>query len=293
MGSAAEEFQPELNVLFALFLWMTVYRGHPTPGMAMLNMQYQDGKMDGSRAAKCTGTPRKSQCVWLGLAWVLAPWAFQRLRRFGLSNSGPSQSAAHRKVCSVALERGDSFWRYAHLFNVIAFFRASAYRRYPLVSERLFGMQLRQTQHGNNPQAPSLFRPLPNFQFANRLLLCEHVAAVSVSIAPFVDPLLHSLWRLRRRLRLDAPADGISTAQSWPTRVLQWWRKHAMGVPSNALTDVQGCALCGTSPAATPYNTSCGHTFCYYCVKDACMLNPAFPCVSCRRDFLSGPYEFP
>jgi hypothetical protein len=27
------------------------------------------------------------------------------------------------------------------------------------------------------------------------------------------------------------------------------------------------CAKCGTSPASTPYQTSCGHVLCYYCTK--------------------------
>ncbi|CAN0441250.1 unnamed protein product, partial [Scytosiphon promiscuus] len=36
------------------------------------------------------------------------------------------------------------------------------------------------------------------------------------------------------------------------------------------------CVECGANPAKTPYLTSCGHVFCYYCARTACTVDPRY-----------------
>jgi hypothetical protein len=38
------------------------------------------------------------------------------------------------------------------------------------------------------------------------------------------------------------------------------------------------CAICLAREAETPYVTDCGHAFCYYCLKTACLQDEQFSC---------------
>ena len=51
------------------------------------------------------------------------------------------------------------------------------------------------------------------------------------------------------------------------------------------------CVACGAAVAATPYVTDCTptpHTFCYYCLKTACMADDAYRCPRCGSNFTSS-----
>jgi len=54
------------------------------------------------------------------------------------------------------------------------------------------------------------------------------------------------------------------------------------------IEEVGCCVACGTGPANMPYVTSCGHTFCYYCVKSACLAEKAYVCPQCGSCFASA-----
>ena len=52
-----------------------------------------------------------------------------------------------------------------------------------------------------------------------------------------------------------------------------------------------GCVACGAAIATMPYVTDCAptpHTFCYYCLKTACMNDDAYRCPSCGSNFTSS-----
>ena len=38
------------------------------------------------------------------------------------------------------------------------------------------------------------------------------------------------------------------------------------------------CAICGEEEAQTPYVTDCGHIYCYYCLKTACLQDDQYAC---------------
>ncbi|CAN0409029.1 unnamed protein product, partial [Hapterophycus canaliculatus] len=38
----------------------------------------------------------------------------------------------------------------------------------------------------------------------------------------------------------------------------------------------------------TPYLTSCGHVFCYYCARSACTVDPRYACPRCGECFATS-----
>lgn len=135
-----------------------------------------------------------------------------------------------------------------------------------------------------------------NFQFLNRQLLWDAVKQFFLFIVTVMD-------RATARRALDAMArmaasSGAYMESSW--RSIRRWINRDDGDGfrtsendgSNEHIDdegttggVQDCAACGCSPAATPYVTACGHTFCYYCLKTACMDNENYCCARCNFHF--------
>jgi hypothetical protein len=45
--------------------------------------------------------------------------------------------------------------------------------------------------------------------------------------------------------------------------------------------DDLSCVVCKEPEAQTPYVTDCGHMFCYYCLKTACLHDEQFACPRC------------
>jgi hypothetical protein len=48
------------------------------------------------------------------------------------------------------------------------------------------------------------------------------------------------------------------------------------------------CVVCGEESAQTPYVTDCGHIYCYYCLKTACLQDDSFSCPRCGTFFATS-----
>ena len=47
------------------------------------------------------------------------------------------------------------------------------------------------------------------------------------------------------------------------------------------------CPICKTVPPQTPYITNCDHVYCYYCLKQNCMLDNRYACARCNTTVTS------
>jgi hypothetical protein len=84
--------------------------------------------------------------------------------------------------------------------------------------------------------------------------------------------------------RSDIPSDALSTNDD---------RVSADSLHVSA-SKIEDCVVCGARPATMPRLASCGHTFCYYCVKTECVANPTFKCPRCGDCFVTvHPWPVP
>lgn len=273
-----EPNSPEYQALISVLLWATcVLQGRKTPGMTMMKLRYSFSRTCDSKADNI-GQFSYSRRVQLGCIWVAAPCFFWRLWRFG-------SSLPHRSVYSMVrrtLERAGGIWRYACLFNVAGFLRDSSHRCYPYASQRLVGVGLSSSAAGSASrntvfQSPTSNRALPNFQFINRQLLWEHATTFSIHASSFLTCLSSYL----------PTASVYRTSNPHEMRRIQvlssWWRHYITGMAQNTsiatsrkdlpatTLDDRACGKCSILPANNPYLASSGHTYCYYCIKNACM----------------------
>jgi peroxin-2 len=136
----------------------------------------------------------------------------------------------------------ESGWKLAQLINFLIFLQ---HGRYQTLMERILRLDTVLTHKQPVRQL--------SFEFMNRELLWHSFAEFTFFLLPLVN------WRKLRNT------------------VHQVFDSRRSNSPPSAHTQ---CGIC-EHPPTTPYQSSCGHIFCYYCIKANCMADPGFRCTLC------------
>lgn len=235
---AQTALKPELQGLLELLvLAWSLSKNGGSPGMAMqgLRLTRRDGgKLDFERR------------MWLLCLVVGAKYAFQRLKRFCQRLRGrPRFKAALRRGLSTA----EGAFRALSLLNFLLFLVRGEYPTLPL---RLLGAKLRYTSGDAGHVANGTRGRSINFSFLNRTVVWAVLSEVALLVLPMVD------W--------DALGNRLAETFVTPAyRIVR--RGSAAASRGGAGAEAGGCAACGAATPANAYVASCGHLFCYYCLR--------------------------
>ena len=153
------------------------------------------------------------------------------------------------------------------------------------------------------------FQRHANFQYANRRLMVEEALRTMAAILPPRRNAPDNNENGRRRRRRSVEEDNTdnsdndrpnannsnTTTQISPQRRMSWMRQRAlsfMGVVEEEEESEQRpygknnelkCSLCQTLNPSIPYMTSCGHCYCYLCLRMSVTDDPYYRCVCCRK----------
>ena len=311
VSSASEKITTEVEGSFWLLLWyVCVFSGKPTPGMTMLNLFH----FDGSGAEQRKG-PSNIKRVCLAILWIASPWMIQESRRlWAINPHGSSTRTPLQQKIYPLMRYAHNYWCYARIFNLIALISGNSFqRKYLTLSERLVGMDVASVPltlvEGKFVSLLTLqpgqywSHAVPNFQFQNRSLLWGCLTAFSALATQISEMFLGGMVV---RVSQSEYLRNISVLS------ILWWRRHIIGGDffSEADSDVgkesfvccneeeelwdyggtiKRCAVCRRI-AGMPYQASCGHFFCYYCIRNACMKSYECKCILCNSVLvLSGP----
>merc|ERR1711862_673905 len=122
-----------------------------------------------------------------------------------------------------------------------------------------------------------------NFQYANRRLLVEEGLRTVSAILPPRDSAGSvgvEVQNTNRSLNDSANRDETRNEETFPNRLGRggWFRRRLcsfMGVDDGIRTTTSipcnefECLICHTKKPAVPYMTSCGHCYCYVCLRSA------------------------
>ena len=167
----------------------------------------------------------------------------------------------------------------------------------PNVGSSMIGMEYASVNdiHYSDSASQSILAPSQrhvNFQYGNRRLMVEEGLRTMATILP---PRSNSH---AQDAFVDRPSrnDDATVTTQVTQRRRGWIRQRAlsfMGVVEEAdEAETQNthdthcalnCALCRSVPAMIPYITSCGHCYCYICLRMAVTEDPYYRCVICRK----------
>ena len=159
-------------------------------------------------------------------------------------------------------------------------------------------------------ESPSILTPYQrhaNFQYGNRRLLVEEGLRTVATILPpranySVQPDNDNVQRRRSAeedtsISENGRSSNIATQAQAPPRRIGWMRQRAlsfMGVVEEEEEEIEqrhphddnyelNCSFCQTVRPAIPYIASCGHCYCYMCLRMAVTEDPYYRCVCCRK----------
>ncbi|KDO27269.1 hypothetical protein SPRG_07518 [Saprolegnia parasitica CBS 223.65] len=241
-----EKYQPEIDgVTYAMLFALSVGMHQPTPGMKLQNLQF---------AKECL-TWKKT--LPLFLLSVGLPYAWNRIHRALLSyrwrEDRSTEAEDQYQHFLNLVHRVSTVASILKLANHLAFWKQGEYRSVP---ERLVGMKLAPLTRSVAPRAIT-------FEYMNRQLVWDGFVEFCYFALPLINWQRAGLWLKQRGKQLLGPDVNSDD--------------HASGVGP--------CALCNATPAKTPYITTCGHQYCYYCLQTAVATDPTFVCATCGDVF--------
>jgi peroxin-2 len=235
-------------------------------------------------APTAAATSAAQRLAW-GVLFVGGPWSIARLRRYGLQNgwSDAPQGSTRRTLWRL-LGAAERLHKLLWLLNLLLFLRGG---RYPSPLDRLLRMRLVQGTSSSTTAAGAGTATAAtgsrtadgaraiNYGFLDRRLLLEHFTLAAAAAAPVLRAGIavqrRALLALRRRAAARVP-----------------WLTATSSTTAASTSSSGGCGECGAQPPQQPYVTSCGHTFCYYCLKTACRENSDYVCPQCGDEFQSS-----
>lgn len=192
------------------------------------------------------------QRVALVLGWVVLPYAWHRgvgaIAAAGWHHHDP---ASMRGRVAALLPRLEAVVRVAGLLNSLAFLRWGRYRS---LLERLVMTRLVYDR-------PVMARVV-SFEYLNRQLVWSEVSELFLFLLPLLDT---------RR------ATGLLLG--WTSGLLPPLRR----APGDKEAAADACQVCSSQPANTPYAPSCGHVFCYYCLRARTEADAGYCCPTCGQ----------
>ncbi|XP_062505908.1 peroxisome biogenesis factor 2-like isoform X2 [Corticium candelabrum] len=228
-------------------LGLSVWKYDSTLGQQMLNVKY----------AKCVSSDASDSEEALGLSrWqkiayglVFVCGNYCKDKAVGIEVIGQYINNLNIREKIRTLSRWtERLWNMARLVNFLIFLQQGSYRS---LIERI--LRLNTVLVHKQPVRQV------SFEFMNRELLWHSFAEFTFFLLPFVNV---------RRLR---------------NTVHRVFTSYSSTSSSPSFTQ---CGICESRPT-TPYQASCNHIFCYYCIKANCMADPGFSCPLCSSKIQS------
>mmetsp|Transcript_39281 Transcript_39281/g.63717 ORF Transcript_39281/g.63717 Transcript_39281/m.63717 type:complete len:324 (+) Transcript_39281:30-1001(+) len=236
-----DRIQPELEAL----LHFLVYRFTIYNGKPLPGIKLQNLRYRDERQGDADLPLGRAQRVLYGVLVIGGRWLWSRLNVVSTNHGwGDRPENDWRRRAWVALHHFETLYKVASIINLVLFLYNGRFRS---IVDRFLRMRL---VYSN----PRLTRRV-NFEYMNRQLVWKEFTELLLFIMPLIN--LEKLkGSLLRRFR---PVNTEHDAQLAPSI----------------------CAICRADPINAPYQSNCGHSFCYYCLKSSCMADSRYRCPRC------------
>jgi peroxin-2 len=269
-ADAVAAWRPELDAALSALVWRyTVAADRPSPGALLQNLEFHNNDYWHDKLRARTGVPLYwwRQKVALVVFTVGARYGWLRLRAHMLDN-GWARRADWRRVAYQWCHRLHTALRAASILNFLAFLVRGTHVS---LLERFVNAR-RVTALPRQPRQV-------NFDFMHQQLLWHGISefslfAVSLINVGRITGYGRRAWRYATSLAtgsgsggdVDSGIDGGDGGG---------------GGGGGVVLQRGACPVCAADPITTPYVASCGHVYCYYCLRGSRIDQPSFACFTC------------
>jgi peroxin-2 len=244
---------------------LTVARGKPTPGMAMLNLDYRNER---SAAPAESNAPflTKNQRILLYIGDILGPYAWSKVAMKMMQQTDQSTLTGSPHIDNARMSLRSVWfclnvlhrcWIVSEFVNFSVYLRHGRYRR---LWERVVGCRLVYTQLG----APRHI----SFDYLNRQLIWSEISDLILFFLPLLN-----LDSVRSMLHEYFPATHVPSIGSSPT------------------ASPGCCSLCRSASGRSIHCRifPCRHEYCYFCIASMLSARKKHPvrCSTCSEEVQS------
>ncbi|KAL7321101.1 peroxisome assembly protein (Peroxin-2) [Mucor circinelloides] len=262
-----ENLEPELLAILNLVLFkLSIYDSSATYGAQLQNLKYRnEWKHSGAFESIAKDAPlTKTQKILYGLFTVGGQYAWTRANRYITSKGWGEldESDVRNKVYRV-LQTGEKYWKAFSLINFLVFLWNGKYRT---LIDRVLAMRLVYSKKSMNRQV--------SFEFLNRQMVWHAFTEFLLFLVPLIN-----VEKLKMKLmRMLLPKSYLVSSKGYDK------------LPANQ------CAICHDTTSTenvpvgqvqnftvhNPYETNCGHHYCYYCIQSKLsVFGDEWPCLRC------------
>ncbi|KAG0233323.1 peroxisome assembly protein (Peroxin-2) [Actinomortierella wolfii] len=269
-----EKFKPELTLLLNLIMYkFSVYDMGATYGSQLQNLVYRnERKHKGGLQSTAIDAPlTKNQKIAYGIVTVGGNYLSERLNRIITEQGwGELPDDNIKKKAWIVLQKAGSAFRILSLLNFLAFLYAGKYRS---IVERILSMRLVYAQRASNRQA--------SFEFLNRQMVWHAFTEFLMFLMPLIN--VSKLKRNVKNMLLPAAFQSANDLAMLPKHICAICHENNNATATTTSAAGGGGAAVMSTVIHNPYITSCGHVYCYYCIKTKMMIDDEWCCLRCGK----------
>ncbi|KAK9718291.1 peroxisome assembly protein (Peroxin-2) [Basidiobolus ranarum] len=255
-----EKFQPELSAIlqFSLYKLSICAPSNATYGCQLQNLKFRDERAHkGGLQSIAVDSPLSNyQKTMYGVLQIGGEYLWSRINRL-LSSWGWSELDANnpRKIIWQSIQVIEKAFKAMSLVNYLYFMYTGKYRT---LIERVLSMRLVYARREVTRNV--------SFEFLNRQLVWHAFTEFLMFLVPLVN-----LERLKNTVVKKIFGGTHEGASELPAHICAICYSN-----QDENGDVLSCTL------NLPYETNCGHRYCYYCIQTKLMVDPSgFSCPRC------------
>ncbi|KAK4361913.1 hypothetical protein RND71_017154 [Anisodus tanguticus] len=239
------QYEPELDAFLEFLIWrFSIWVDKPTPGNALINLRYRDGRAFEEEKLVRTGLEGPgltvAQKIWYCVATVGGQYMWARLQSFSAFRRwGDSVQRSVARRAWLLIQHMEGIYKAAAFSNLLLFRYTGRYRNLIEIALRA------RLVYGS----PNMNRAV-SFEYMNHQLVWNDFSELLLLLLPLLNS--SSVKNILRPFSKDKSSDSS--------------------------VDDTLCPICQGKPTIPFLAIPCQHSYCYYCLQTRCSASPSFRC---------------
>ncbi|RHZ56709.1 hypothetical protein Glove_397g8 [Diversispora epigaea] len=253
-------FEPELLALLQFIMYrLSIYESGASYGAQLQNLKYRNERQHGGllQSTAKDAPLTKFQKYAFGIMTIGGQYVWMRMNRIVTAQGwGELEDNNPRKIFWKILQKVENIYRVLSLLNFFVFLYDGKYRN---LIDKILSMRLVYDRRTINRQI--------SFEFLNRQLVWHAFTEFLLFLMPLIN--LRKLKNILQRKLLPASFTKSKLLNFLPPHICAICYEN-QAAPTTTTTSATTSTIStnvNSTKLHNPYETNCGHRYCYYCIK--------------------------